>query len=180
MDRDGVINEEPGPILTPEQLLFIPGSLDAILEINRLKKLCVVVSNQAAFARGLLTEEVFQQICLKLDNALAEIGAHLDDAFYCQHYPHWEKGWLKELCHPCQCRKPGTRLFEEAAQKHHLDLHKALFIGDSTTDYEAAKRAGMVSIGVRTGHGGQDKKCETEPDLWATDLKDAVRLLRKM
>ena len=77
VDRDGVINEEPGPILTPEHLLFIPGSLDAILEINRLKKLCIIVSNQAAFARGLLTQEMFQQICLKLDNALAEIGAHL-------------------------------------------------------------------------------------------------------
>ena len=69
-------------------------------------------------------------------------------------------------------------MFEQAAQTHHLDLRKAVFIGDATTDYEAAKRAGMCSIGVRTGHGGQDEKYETEPDLWAADLKDAVGLLR--
>ena len=24
LDRDGVINQEPGPILTPEQFIFIP------------------------------------------------------------------------------------------------------------------------------------------------------------
>ena len=179
VDRDGVINEEPGPILTPEQLVFIPGSLPAILEINRQEKLCIGVTNQSAFARGLLTEEGFDRIGRKLNNALAAIGAHLDDLFYCPHYPRWEEGWIKELCHPCPCRKPGTLLLEQAARKYNLDLHKAVFIGDATTDFEAAKRVGMPAIGVRTGHGGQDGKYSIEPDFWAADLKEAVRLLMR-
>ncbi|MBF0276512.1 MAG: HAD-IIIA family hydrolase [SAR324 cluster bacterium] len=174
VDRDGVINQEPGPILSPDQLLFIPGSLEAILRINRMGKYCIGVSNQAAFARGLLSREVFEEICLKLEKALEKIGASLDDFFYCPHYPHWEEGWIKELCYPCQCRKPGTLLFEQAAKKYGLELQKTVFIGDATTDFEAAKRIGMFSIGVRTGHGGKDQKCDTEPDQWAEDLNKAV------
>ena len=30
IDRDGVINEEPGPILKPEAFRFVPGSIEAV------------------------------------------------------------------------------------------------------------------------------------------------------
>ncbi|MBF0286831.1 MAG: HAD-IIIA family hydrolase [SAR324 cluster bacterium] len=177
LDRDGVINEEPGPILTPEQLLFIPGSLEAIQRINQQKKLCIVITNQAAIARKQLSQEVFEQICLKLSRHLENLGAHIDDLFYCPHYPHWEEGWSKALCHPCECRKPGTLLFKQAAQRYNIDFKKSIFIGDTTSDFEAAKRLGMRSIGVRTGHGGQDGKCPCHPDSWAENLQGAVNLL---
>ncbi len=177
LDRDGVINEEPGPILTPTQLLFIPGSLEAIRQINQQKKLCIVITNQGAFARGLLTQEVFEQICSKLNQHLHDAGAHIDDLFYCPHYPYWQEGWIKELCHPCACRKPGTLLFEQAAEKYKIDFKKAVFIGDATSDFEAAQRLGMQSIGVQTGHAGQDGKYECQPNQWAKDLRSAVTLL---
>ena len=35
IDRDGVINEEPGPILTPEAFRFVPGSIEAVARINQ-------------------------------------------------------------------------------------------------------------------------------------------------
>ena len=34
MDRDGVINQEPGPILTSEQFVMIPNSASAVSRIN--------------------------------------------------------------------------------------------------------------------------------------------------
>ena len=151
VDRDGVVNEEPGPIVSPEQFHLFPRSLRGIHEINRWGRLCIVVSNQAAFAKGLLTEEKFAQIGLKLKNVLAAKQAHIDDLFYCPHFPHWQEGYVRELCHSCQCRKPGTLLFEQASHKYRLVLKNAVFIGDKTSDFEVARRLGMFSIGVRTG-----------------------------
>ena len=52
LDRDGVINREPGPILYPEDFVMIPRSADAIARINDNGLLCFIVTNQAAFARG--------------------------------------------------------------------------------------------------------------------------------
>lgn len=178
LDRDGVINQEPGPIVHPDQLRFIPKSLEAIKEINQMGKRCIVITNQAAFAKGLLTQSVFEKICQKLKQHLADVGGYIDDLFYCPHYPSWEPGRIEELCHPCECRKPGTLLFEKAVEKHNLSLTSAVFIGDTTTDFEAAKRLGIKSVGVRTGHQGTDGKCEATPDAWADDLWSAVQQLK--
>lgn len=176
LDRDGVINEEPGPVVRAEQLRIIPRSLEAIRVINDHNILCVVVTNQAAFAKGLMTQEDFEKICAKLNDALAQKGGHIDDLFYCCHYPTWEEGRLAELCHPCDCRKPGTLLFEQAVEKHNIDLKQAIFVGDTTSDFEAARRLGIPSIGVKTGHAGKDGKCDTDPTEWADDLWEAVKL----
>ena len=66
LDRDGVINHEPGPILNPEQFTMIPGSADAVTRINAQGWKCFVVTNQAAIARGDLSEDVFDQITDKM------------------------------------------------------------------------------------------------------------------
>ena len=180
VDRDGVLNDEPGPVVFPEQFHPIPRSLDAIHQINRWGRLCIVVTNQAAFAKGLLTEAIFAQIGLKLKNDLAARQAHIDDLFFCPHFPQWQEGYVRELCHPCQCRKPGTLLFEQASQKYRLDLENTVFIGDKTSDFEVARRLSMFSIGVRTGHGGQDGQYDCAPLCWADDLLDAVHLLKRI
>ena len=52
IDRDGVINEEPGPILKPEAFRFVPGSIEAVARLNQAGWLCLLVTNQAALARG--------------------------------------------------------------------------------------------------------------------------------
>ncbi len=174
LDRDGVINEEPGPILRPEQFRFIPGSVQAIRRINDKGWRCLVVSNQAAFAKRQLTMENFQRICEKMEQGLREVGAHVDDLFYCPHYPRWQEGWDAELCGPCDCRKPGTLLFHQAAEKHGVDWKQTVFIGDTTTDFEAARRLGIPMIGVQTGHAGKDGKCDGTPTLWVKDLQMAV------
>ena len=59
LDRDGVINHEPGPILNPEQFAMIPGSADAVARINSKGWKCFVITNQAAIARGDLNAERF-------------------------------------------------------------------------------------------------------------------------
>lgn len=177
VDRDGVINQEPGPILTPDQFVWIPGSIEAIARINAQGWLCIVVSNQSAFARGTLTQANFDAIHDKMQKDLQRHNAHIDGMYYCPHYPRWEAGWIKALCIPCECRKPGTKMFAEASRQHGFTPAEAVFIGDCSTDFEAAKRWGMRSIGVRTGYAGRDGKSDVQPDGWAEDLLDAATYL---
>ncbi|MBC8259172.1 MAG: HAD-IIIA family hydrolase [SAR324 cluster bacterium] len=177
LDRDGVINQEPGPVLTPEQFVMIPKSAEAVAKINDQGWQCFVITNQAAFARGYLEDSVFEKITEKMQRELGKSGAHFDGQYYCPHHPDWENG--KQLKSPnyCLCRKPGTLLLEQAAAEHGFVAEETIFIGDSTSDFAAASSWGTHSIGVRTGHAGRDRKADAEPDYWQDDLWSAVEFL---
>ena len=177
LDRDGVINQEPGPILTPEQFVMIPKSAAAVARLNAKGWQCFVITNQAAFARGDLSETVFQTITAKMGSELEKSGAHIDGQYYCPHHPDWKNGQRIKEPKPCACRKPGTLLLEQAAAEHGFSAAESVLIGDSTGDFEAAAKWGTCSIGVRTGHAGQDGKASAEPDYWKADLWDAVDFL---
>ena len=70
IDRDGVINEEPGPILTPEAFCFVPGSIEAVARINQAGWLCLLVTNQAALARGQMDLGEFAAVTKKMNREL--------------------------------------------------------------------------------------------------------------
>ena len=177
LDRDGVINQEPGPILTSEQFVMIPNSASAVARINAQGWLCFVITNQAAFARGDLSEPVFQTITDKMHLELGKSGAHIDGQYICPHHPDWENGKRRMAPKHCACRKPGTLLLEQVSAEHGFSPDEAVFIGDSTSDFEAAANWGTCSIGVRTGHAGQDDKVNADPDYWEDDLWSAVEFL---
>ncbi|HEY4954179.1 MAG TPA: HAD hydrolase-like protein, partial [Gemmatimonadaceae bacterium] len=46
----------------------------------------------------------------------------------------------------CRCRKPGTLLFERAADDLGIDLRKALFVGDRLRDIEPARTFGAHAV----------------------------------
>jgi len=50
-------------------------------------------------------------------------------------------------------------------------------IGDHTRDIEMARRAGLRSILVRTGHGGADGVHDVRPDHVAADLAAAAEIV---
>ena len=177
LDRDGVINKEPGPILSPTQFLMIPRSAAAVARINARGWRCFVITNQSAIARGDLSESVFQTITDKMCLELGKSEAHIDGLYYCPHHPDWENGQRRTVSIACTCRKPGTLLLEKAAAEHGFSKEEAVLIGDSTSDFAAAAKWGACSIGVRTGHAGQDGKISTKPDHWKADLWEAVEFL---
>ena len=78
LDRDGVINHEPGPILNPKQFAMIRGSADAVARINAKGWKCFVITNQAAIARGDLSEYTLKQITNKMHLEFKKSGAHID------------------------------------------------------------------------------------------------------
>jgi histidinol-phosphate phosphatase family protein len=178
LDRDGTLNEEVGGVTSPGQLKLLPRVAEAIHQLNHHGFRVIVVTNQPVVAKGFCTEADVQTIHNQLETLLGGQHAFLDRIYFCPHHP--EKGFAgerPELKINCDCRKPKAGLIHRAAKELNLDLKVCWFIGDSTTDIETAKNAGLKSILVRTGYAGQDAKFAAQPDFVFDNLLAAVHFI---
>lgn len=175
LDRDGTIVEDVGYLNLPEQIKFIPGSIEAVKMLNEAGYKVVVISNQAGVARGLVTEDMLQTIDKVIHKKILNGGGHLDATYYCPHHPEHGVYPYRQIC---ECRKPHTGLIKRATRDQNLDLSRSFMIGDKGTDVETGKRAGTRTILVLTGKGVEEKNSLKEkPDHVANNLLEAVKWL---
>ena len=147
LDRDGVINHDsPGYIKNWAEVEFISGSLEALARLAAAGMDCIIITNQSAVGRGMITLETLQTIHLNMKKSIAAAGGNILDIFFCPHRPDGN----------CNCRKPKPGLILEAAKKHEIALNRSIMIGDSARDIECARAAGCgLAILVKTGNGGK-------------------------
>jgi histidinol-phosphate phosphatase family protein len=175
LDRDGTINREIAHLSSPDHLELLPGSAAAIRRLNRSGKLAVVVTNQPVVARGDISFEELNRIHARLEAQLGAGGAYLDGIYFCPHHP--DKGFpgeVPELKGPCKCRKPEPGLLDQACRELGVGRQNSWMVGDTTSDVEAGRRAGVKTILLRSGHAGADAKHTVTPDYIAPDLAAAV------
>jgi len=178
IDRDGTINKEVNHLSNPEKFELIEGVGQAISKINSKGILSIIVTNQPVISRGDLTKNKLKIIHNKMDTLLGKQGAYIDRLYYCPH--HQDSGFegeIKSLKFECDCRKPKIGMFKKAKNDLNINLEKSWVVGDSTSDILAAKKAGMMSVLVLTGHAGKDGNYNTSPDYIAKDLNEAVDLI---
>ena len=178
VDRDGTLIYDKDCLRTADELELIPGVADAVRELNHHGWRAVVVTNQPVIAKGWCTEQDLQRMHNKLETLLGQEHAFLDRIYYCPHHP--EAGFAGEradLKMRCACRKPAPGMVQRAASDLNIDLQQSWLIGDTTTDIQTAKNAGVRSILVRSGYGGKDGKHAAEPDFVFETLNEAVKFL---
>jgi D-glycero-D-manno-heptose 1,7-bisphosphate phosphatase len=180
LDRDGTINEDVNFLSSPEQLILIDGSAEAIKEANEMGLKVIVFTNQSGIARGYFTEEDLKKVHKRLDELLAEKGAKIDAYYYCPHHPTEGNGDYKV---ECECRKPKDGMLKRASREQNIDLKNSFVIGDRCIDIEAGKTAGATTILVLTGYGVEElEKCRDknlDPDFVAKNLKEAIEIVKK-
>ena len=147
LDRDGTLIEDPGFIRAPSDVRLYPGAAEAVRRLNAARRRVVVVTNQSGIARGLIQPAEYEAVTRRLEVLLGEAGARLDATYFCPHYP--------PISGPCECRKPGTRHYGDAAERLGLDLAGSVWIGDRLTDLLPAVVFGGRGILVRTGEGNR-------------------------
>ena len=175
LDRDGTLNREVHHLDAPEQLELLGGAADAVRRINRTGRLAIVVTNQPAVARGNVTPAGLERIHRTLEGMLGRHGAYLDAIFACPHHPDGGfPGEVRELKRECDCRKPRTGLIDAACRDLTIDRGTSWMVGDTTSDIETGRRAGLRTILLRTGHAGQDGKYLFRPDYVVIDLEAAI------
>ena len=147
LDRDGTIVDDPPPgfLHEPEKVRLLPGAADAIRQLNAGNWLVIVVSNQSGIARGLYDATAYDAVQRRLADLLEQHGARLDGAYFCPHHP--------EFTGPCECRKPGVKLFRDAEATLGLNLRRSYWIGDRVSDVVPANTLGGRGLLVETGRG---------------------------
>ena len=174
LDRDGTINEERGYLRAPEDVTLLPTVCEALHLLNTLNIPVVIVTNQSALGRGLMTMAEFEAVNAAFRTALQECGAHYDALYYCPHVPN--------LIPPCTCRKPQPGLLLQAALDLNLDLSRSYMVGDKDTDLEAGYAAGCRTVLVRTGFGEATYRALTtqsrQPNYIASTLIEAVQWIK--
>jgi D-glycero-D-manno-heptose 1,7-bisphosphate phosphatase len=165
LDRDGTINQSPPEgeyVISPDEVRLLDGAAEAIRLLNEHPAKVVVVTNQRGIALGRMSEADLTRVNDRLVELLSREGARLDAIFHC---PHHEG--------TCECRKPGTGMFERAAREvEGVALTGAAMVGDTARDVEAGRRLGLTTVRI----GSRDEG-EAAADHDATDLLDAVRRL---
>ena len=175
LDRDGTLNRDVNHLKHPDQIELLDGAPAAIRRLNQAARLTVVITNQSALARGELTGEGLQRVHARLSSLLGRQGAYLDAMYVCPHHPdRGFPGEIPELKVACDCRKPGTGSIDAACRDLLVDRAGAWMIGDTTSDIESGRRAGLRTILVRTGHAGSDGKFPFRPDYVTSDLGAAA------
>ena len=142
-DRDGTLNEEVGYLYELEKFKWIDGAIDTIKFCNENDYLVIVVTNQSGVARGYYTEAEIDNLHNHMNEELKKFGAHIDDFFYCPHHP---EGVIEKYSIECECRKPKSKMIEDACNKYDIDKNQSLMVGDKPRDVECGKNAGVTSI----------------------------------
>ena len=144
LDRDGVlIANVDSYVRTLADVRFLPGVFDALLRLAESAYAIVIVSNQSAVGRGLMTAESARDINDRVVAEIAAAGGRIDAAYLCLHSP----------VDACSCRKPAPGLLLQAEAELGLNLAESYLVGDAASDIAAARAAGARGILVRTGRG---------------------------
>jgi D-glycero-D-manno-heptose 1,7-bisphosphate phosphatase len=144
LDRDGVICENRiDHVKSWQEFEFLPGAKESLASLSRLGFSIIVVTNQAAIGRGLMTTEALEDIHQRMVAEIAAHGGRIDRIIYCPHHPEDE----------CDCRKPKPGMLLHAAAEMNLDLTSSYLIGDAATDIQAGQQVGCHNILVLTGRG---------------------------
>ncbi|MBC8032841.1 MAG: HAD family hydrolase [Chitinophagaceae bacterium] len=175
LDKDGTLVKDVPYNVNVERIVLDPHAVSALLLLSSKNYLLVIISNQAGVAKGYFAEKDLVKANDHLVKMLAEQGVHIDAFYYCPHHP---EGIIPEYTKQCDCRKPGSGMFLNAADTFNIDTSRSWMIGDILDDVEAGHNAGCRSILYDNGNETEwllnDKR---NPDYMVNDLYTAAQII---
>ena len=139
LDRDGVINKERNDyVKSISELEIFPNVAKNVELLKNAGFLVVIITNQSAINRGLITHEMVHKIHGSIQNHLKKNGTCVDGFFYCPHKPDEN----------CICRKPKSGLLNKAILELNIDVNSSWMIGDNDSDIQAGLNVGCQTIKI--------------------------------
>lgn len=141
LDRDGVINKRlhGDYVKNVSEFEFLPGVLDALKIFSQVFGKIVVVTNQQGIGKGIYTAEQLHEVHTHMLQQVQAAGAHIDAVYFAPNLASENS----------RLRKPGIGMALQAkAQFPEIDFSRSLMIGDSVSDLEFGRAAGMLTMFV--------------------------------
>lgn len=139
LDRDGVINHKlpDDYVKNINEFQFIQYSAEAIAELSKFFGRLLIVTNQQGIGKKLMTESDLHVVHRHMMEGIAEAGGKIDKIYFCP-----------ELAgdHP-KDRKPEIGMALKAKNDFpQIDFAKSLMVGDSLSDLQFGRKAGMKTV----------------------------------
>lgn len=140
LDRDGVINHDPGDYTTSiTEFTILPDVISTLIRWSEQGYVIVVITNQGGIAKERYTLDDFYEIDDYMKSKFLEAGVNYLETYFCPHH---------DAISHCLCRKPHSGMVEKAVAKHGIDPNQSVMIGDKWRDLEAAEGAGVKGIKI--------------------------------
>jgi D-glycero-D-manno-heptose 1,7-bisphosphate phosphatase len=161
LDLNGTLVEPVKPRALAELELF-PGAQQAVARLTSAGFLLPVVTVQSRIAKSYFSERDFRRWFDEL-RSVRLLG--LGPVYVCPH----------RFNHDCECKKPKTLLYEQAAEDLGIDPTQSFVVGDTGTDVDAAESLGARSCLVLSGWGRMSRdEYERRADVVCDGVLDAA------
>lgn len=150
LDRDGVLNEDPGYVSRWEDFRWIEGAREAVAAFNAAGWWVFVVTNQSGVGRGYYTEADIHALHAQMSDSLAQVGGRIDAYYYCPQHPDALEETYRHPDPPD--RKPNPGMLLRAMADWPVDVARSLMVGDKDGDIEAGRRAGVRALKFEGGN----------------------------
>lgn len=170
LDRDGVINVRliDEYVTKVEEFSFQPGALEAIEYFSNIFKKIFIVTNQQGIGKGLMTEDDLSTVHAYMEEEISKGGGRIDAIYFCP-------ALAKDNSH---MRKPLPGMAERAFRDYpEVDPKKSIMVGDSLSDIQFAKNAGLHSVFIKADEVYPQEACDLS-DLQFDSLHDFAAYLR--
>ena len=148
LDRDGTLIRLVNYLSRAEDVAPIPGAFETLAQARRAGFRAVIVTNQSGIERGCYGWAAFAAVQARVIALAEAAGGAIDAVYACPALPG----------SGAACRKPAPGMILAAAEDLAIDLGASWIVGDSASDLEAGRRAGLRRGWlVPTGRGAGDR-----------------------
>ena len=141
LDRDGVINHDPGDYTKSiDEFTILPTVLESLKILKERGFVFILITNQGGIAKGKYGhDEVheihdhFREVCKRNETPILDI-------YYSPHH---------EISGKSLSRKPGSLMVERACARYNIDPLKSWMVGDKQRDLDCAAVVGVPGILIK-------------------------------
>ncbi|MCS6809159.1 MAG: HAD-IIIA family hydrolase [Bacteroidota bacterium] len=172
-DRDGIVNKRivGGYVTSVDEFVFLPDFFSVFRLVKEMEYLAILVTNQQGVGKGLMTDEDLRAVHAYMQRCIrAKTGWQFDDIYAATECDRVECQQFSEGAVVHRRRKPSPTMLYEAHARWGIHFALSWMIGDSLSDAEAGRAAGVHTVLV-----GNFQKHEA--DIVVPSLQALVPLL---
>lgn len=141
LDRDGVINHDPGDYTKNiDEFTILPTVLESLRILKERGFVFVLITNQGGIAKGIYGHEEVSEIHSYLKGVCEDNGTPILDIYYSPHH---------EITGKSLSRKPGSMMIERACARYNIDPSKSYMVGDKQRDLDCASVVGVPGVLIK-------------------------------